>query len=70
MDPGSGNHGYGRPARAGGLSFFEGMRLLAGAALERDMSATLPQEAREWEGLTAGPDLEATLNRLASHDAR
>lgn len=56
--------------RAGGLSFFEGMRLLAGATLERDMSAALPQEAREWAGLTAGPDLEAILNRLASHDAR
>jgi non-specific serine/threonine protein kinase len=59
-----------RRARAGGLSFFEGMRLLAGAELERDVSAALPQEARAWTGLTAGPGLEATLHRLAPHDAR
>src|SRR5581483_273700 len=57
-------------ARAGGLSFFEGMRLLAGAGLERDVAAALPEGAREWTGLTAGPGLEATLHRLASHDAR
>jgi len=57
-------------ARAGGLSFFEGMRLLAGAGLERDVAATLPEAARAWTGLTAGPGLEATLNRLASPDAR
>ncbi|HTU91274.1 MAG TPA: DEAD/DEAH box helicase [Gemmataceae bacterium] len=57
-------------ARAGGLSFFEGMRLLAGAALERDAAAALPESARAWTGLTAGPGLEDTLNRMASHDAR
>jgi hypothetical protein len=57
-------------ARGGGLSFFEGMRLLAGAGLERDVAADLPEGARDWTGLTAGPGLEATLNRLASHDAR
>ncbi len=56
-------------ARAGGLSFFEGMRLLAGAGLERD-TAVLPESTREWTGLAAGPGLEAMLNRLASHDAR
>jgi non-specific serine/threonine protein kinase len=57
-------------ARAGGLSFFEGMRLLAGAELERDVSAALPQEAREWTGLMAGPGLEATLKQFASPEAR
>ncbi len=57
-------------ARAGGLSFFEGMRLLAGAGLERDVAAALPEGTREWTGLTAGPGLGATLNRLASRDAR
>jgi superfamily II DNA or RNA helicase len=57
-------------ARAGGLSFFEGMRLLAGAALERDVSAPLPEAAREWMGLTAGPALQETLSQLASHEAR
>jgi non-specific serine/threonine protein kinase len=63
-------HTIERRARSGGLSFFEGMRLLAGAGLERDMAAALPEGAREWTGLTAGPGLEATLDRLASHDAR
>jgi SNF2-related domain/SNF2 Helicase protein/Helicase conserved C-terminal domain len=53
-----------------GLTFFEGMRLLAGATLERDVSADLPESAREWTGLTAGPGLEATLARLASPEAR
>jgi superfamily II DNA or RNA helicase len=53
-----------------GLSFFEGMRLLAGAGLERDGAAALPETTREWTGLTAGPELEAMLNRLQSPDAR
>ncbi len=53
-----------------GLSFFEGMRLLAGAPLERDVSATLPEPTREWTGLAAGPELEAMLDRLKSPEAR
>ncbi len=47
-----------------GLTFFEGMRLLAGAGLERDVSASLPEADREWTGLSAGPALEATLAQL------
>jgi non-specific serine/threonine protein kinase len=58
-----------RGARQHGLSFFEGMRLLAGASLERDAVATLPETTRDWTGLTAGPLLEATLSRLRSPDA-
>ena len=57
-----------RHVRHDGLTFFEGMRLLAGAAQERDASATLPESTREWTGLAAGPLLEATLNRLKSPD--
>ena len=53
-----------------GLTFFEGMRLLSGASLDRDLSADLPAEAREWTGLSAGPGLEATLARLSSPEAR
>jgi non-specific serine/threonine protein kinase len=53
-----------------GLSFFEGMRLLAGASLDRDVSATVPEPTREWTGLTLGPGLEGTLDRLRSPDAR
>jgi non-specific serine/threonine protein kinase len=59
-----------RKAREGGLSFFEGMRLLAGASLERDAAAGVPEEVREWSGVTAGAALEETLRRLAGHDAR
>jgi SNF2 family DNA or RNA helicase len=44
------------------------MRLLAGASLERDASATLPETTREWTGLTAGPLLESALSRLRSPD--
>jgi SNF2-related domain/SNF2 Helicase protein/Helicase conserved C-terminal domain len=53
-----------------GLSFFEGMRLLAGASLERDAGAEIPESAREWTGLTAGPLLEAALARLKAPDAQ
>src|SRR5262249_19837212 len=56
--------------RRDGLSFFEGMRLLAGAALDRDVSAELPAATREWTGLSADPGLQATLDRLAAHDGR
>jgi non-specific serine/threonine protein kinase len=53
-----------RDARAGGLTFFEGMRLLAGAQLERDAAGSVPESTREWTGLSAGPWLEETLRRL------
>ncbi len=59
-----------RRVRDSGLTFFEGMRLLAGASLERDATGALPETTREWTGLTAGPVLEATLDRLKSPDAR
>ena len=62
-------HTVERSVREDGLSFFEGMRLLAGASLARDASATLPETMRAWTGLTAGPLLEATLSRLRSPDA-
>jgi len=58
-----------RRVHQNGLSFFEGMRLLAGATLERDVSAALPETVREWTGLTAGPAFEE-LDRLKSPDAR
>jgi non-specific serine/threonine protein kinase len=59
-----------RRARTSGLSFFEGMRLLAGASLDRDVSAALPETTREWTGLTAGPGLMAILDRLKSPESR
>jgi non-specific serine/threonine protein kinase len=53
-----------------GLTFFEGMRLLAGASLDRDLSATLAESDRPWTGLIAGPGLQETLERLRSPEAR
>ncbi|HSZ56909.1 MAG TPA: DEAD/DEAH box helicase [Tepidisphaeraceae bacterium] len=53
-----------REARGGGISFFEGMRLLSGAALETDAASSLPEAAREWTGICAGGDLERTLAEL------
>ena len=54
--------------RKDGLTFFEGMRLLSGAPLVPGdgKGAALTDHSREWTGLTAGPMLEATLNRLRS----
>ena len=48
-----------------GLSFFEGMRLLAGLPIgQSDALIAGATDPREWTGLTAGPALEATLSRL------
>jgi non-specific serine/threonine protein kinase len=53
-----------------GLSFFEGMRLLAGVSLQRDLTAELPDTTRAWTGLNAGPLLEELLTRLRSPAAQ
>jgi superfamily II DNA or RNA helicase len=55
--------------RRDGLSFFEGMRLLAGAAIEREEVA-VPDEVRRWTGLTAGPGLAAVLKQFGSPEER
>ena len=52
--------------REGGLTFFEGMRLLAGARWSATAAASLPESVQAWTGLTAGPALEAMLSRLRS----
>jgi clan AA aspartic protease len=59
-----------RRVRDSGISFFEGMRLLAGASLDRDGVAALPEATREWTGLAAGPVLEAALSRLTAPEAQ
>jgi non-specific serine/threonine protein kinase len=56
--------------RQTGMSFFEGMRLLAGAGLGRDLGADIPETTRAWTGLKAGPALEAMLQQAASPEAR
>ena len=58
-----------REARDGGLSFFEGMRLLAGVQLGRDAAQEPLEAARAWSGITAGSDLERLLRELRSPDA-
>ena len=53
-----------RRAAAGGLSFIEGMRLLAGAPLE--LGEPAEQSVREWSSVNAGPSLAEALARLRS----
>ena len=50
-----------RHTRVGGISFFEGMRLLSGATLDRDAGGALPEAARQWVELTAGAAVEETV---------
>jgi len=53
-----------RDARGGGISFFEGMRLLAGAPLGAEAAEAAPAETRQWSGVVAGEWLEKTLAEL------
>ncbi|HNW92568.1 MAG TPA: SNF2 helicase-associated domain-containing protein, partial [bacterium] len=50
-----------------GVSFIEGLRLLAGAPSET--AAALPEAAREWQGITAGAWLGELLNAMRSPEA-
>jgi superfamily II DNA or RNA helicase len=58
-----------RDARGGGISFFEGMRLLSGANIEASAASAQPETAREWVGISAGKDLEQLLRRLREPEA-
>ncbi|QEH35307.1 ATP-dependent helicase HepA [Aquisphaera giovannonii] len=58
-----------REAREGGLTFYQGMRLLSGLPLEKGEEGSPAAEAREWVGLSAGPALEETLRALRSPEA-
>ncbi|HZK83033.1 MAG TPA: DEAD/DEAH box helicase, partial [Humisphaera sp.] len=53
-----------REAKSGGMTFFEGMRLLSGAPLPGDAAASVPIAAREWTGLEASESLQETLAEL------
>ncbi len=53
-----------REARAGGLSFYEGMRLLAGTGSGERALSELPEPLREWSGIEADSGLRALLARL------
>jgi non-specific serine/threonine protein kinase len=51
-------------ARSGGISFYEGMRLLAGASPTGDVLGELPEPVREWSGIDAGEGLHELLSRM------
>ncbi len=51
-----------RARREGGLTFSEGLRLLAGSST--DAGAAADETVREWTGIQAGPWLESTLSQL------
>ena len=53
-----------RTAQHGGISFFEGMRMLSGAKLEGDAASAIPEAAKEWVGISAGQHLEKVLQEL------
>ena len=57
-----------RQADEGGVSFFEGMRLLSGAPLANDAAAAAVAVAPQWTGIEAGPSLERTLSELRDPD--
>ncbi len=55
--------------RRDGITFFEGMRLLAGANLEEKEEES-QADVREWSGLSPGAELNAVLEQLRSPTAR
>jgi superfamily II DNA or RNA helicase len=57
-----------RDARGGGLSFFEGMRLLSGVSMPGDASAP-PATTAEWTGVAPGKMLADALHQLRSFAA-
>ena len=57
-----------REVRAGGLSFHEGMRLLAGAPAER-AHIEMPESLAAWSGVEAGEWLRELLERLRHPEA-
>jgi non-specific serine/threonine protein kinase len=57
-----------RETRESGLSFYEGMRLLAGVPRKLDATASADQD-RDWIGLTAGAALEETLRKLRAPES-
>ena len=57
-----------REVRSGGLSFHEGMRLLAGAPTGRDITE-LPEPLAVWSGVEAGEWLRELLKRLRNPQA-
>ena len=55
--------------RKGGLTFFEGMRLLSGVNLGAREGLELEESVRAWTGLVPGKGLEAVLRELRSPES-
>jgi non-specific serine/threonine protein kinase len=53
-----------RAASDGGVSFFEGMRLLSGVSLPGDVAQSTATDIPEWTGITASDSLAAALREL------
>lgn len=53
----------------GGLTFFEGMRLLSGVGLAGDVAQEAAASTAEWTGINAGAALAATLHELQDPQA-
>jgi hypothetical protein len=58
-----------RTAKAEGIAFHEAMRLVAGASLAEDAASSLPDAAREWSRVEAGPWMKQVLDGLRAPGA-
>ncbi len=56
-------------AKRDGIPFHEALRLVAGASLEHDAASALPEAAREWSRVEAGPWMKDVLGGLRAPDA-
>ena len=52
-----------------GISFLEGMRLLAGVSLSKSDASAQIESVKEWSGITAGPQLAQMLAQLRHPDS-
>ncbi|HVA72640.1 MAG TPA: DEAD/DEAH box helicase [Candidatus Limnocylindrales bacterium] len=53
-----------RAAQGGGITFFEGMRMLSGANMPGDAAAAVPEADKEWVGISAGRQMQQILEEL------
>ncbi len=58
-----------RAAKRDGIPFHEALRLVAGASLDQDAASTLPEAAREWSRVEAGPWMKGVLDGLRAPGA-
>ena len=59
-----------RAAAEGGISFIEGMRLLAGASIGGNAADVIPGGASDWAQVTAGDALSSLLEQLKYPDGK